>query len=112
VKVDGQSYVVEVEEGGDITSIQPPVAPASSAAPAPAAINSDGEALPAPLAGNVFKVTVAVGDTLHDGQVVAILEAMKMEVEVLSPHEGVVGSIHITVGDTVAVGDSLLTFSK
>ena len=113
VKVNGQSYVVEVEEGGDITSIQPPVAPASSApAPAPAVINSDGEALPAPLAGNVFKVNVAVGDTLHDGQVVAILEAMKMEVEVLSPHDGVVGSVNIAVGDTVAVGDSLLTFSK
>jgi oxaloacetate decarboxylase alpha subunit len=57
-------------------------------------------------------VNVAVGDTLFDGQVIAVLEAMKMEVEVLSPHDGVVGSVNIAVGDTVAVGDTLLTFSK
>jgi oxaloacetate decarboxylase alpha subunit len=114
VKVNGQSYVVEVEEGGDISSIQAPVASAATAAPmaAPAAINADGEPLPAPLAGNVFKVNVAVGDSLYDGQVVAILEAMKMEVEVLSPHDGVVGSLKIAVGDVVAVGDTMLTFSK
>ena len=111
VKVNGQSYVVEVEEGGDITSIQAPVASTAKTV-APAAINADGEPLPAPLAGNVFKVNVAVGDTLYDGQVIAILEAMKMEVEVLSPHEGVVGSINIAVGDVVAVGDTMLTFSK
>ncbi len=112
VKVNGQSYVVEVEEGGDISSIQPTTAPAPVATPAPTAVNADGEPLPAPLAGNVFQVKVAVGDTLFDGQVIAILEAMKMEVEVLSPHDGVVGSINIAVGDTVAVGDTMLTFSK
>jgi len=111
VKVNGQSYVVEVEEGGDISSVQPTVTPAASA-PAPVAINIDGEPLPAPLAGNVFKVNVVAGDTLFDGQVIAILEAMKMEVEVLSPHEGVVGSVNIAVGDTVAVGETMLTFSK
>ncbi|RKZ11417.1 oxaloacetate decarboxylase, partial [bacterium] len=110
VKVNGQSYVVEVEEGGDIASIQPTATPVTT--PAPAAVNADGEALPAPLAGNVFKVNVTVGDTLFDGQVIAILEAMKMEVEVLSPHEGVVGSVNIAVGDTVTVGDTMLTFSK
>jgi oxaloacetate decarboxylase alpha subunit len=110
VKVNGQSYVVEVEEGGDITSIQ---APAATVAPVAApTINANGEPLPAPLAGNVFKVNVSVGDTLYDGQVIAILEAMKMEVEVLSPHEGVVGSVSIAVGDTVAVGDTMLTFSQ
>ena len=109
VKVNGLSYVVEVEEGGDITSIQAPV---TSTAAAPAAISAEGEPLPAPLAGNVFQVNVAVGDTLYDGQVIAILEAMKMEVEVLSQHEGVVGSLNIAVGDVVAVGDTMLTFSK
>jgi len=110
VKVNGQSYVVEVEEGGDIASIQSTATPVTT--PAPAAVNADGEPLPAPLAGNVFKVNVAVGDTLFDGQVIAILEAMKMEVEVLSPHGGVVGSVNIAVGDTVTVGDTMLTFSK
>ena len=112
VTVNGQSYVVEVAEGGDISTIAPAVAPAAAVAPPASAVVSGGEPLPAPLAGNVFEVKVAVGDTLFDGQVIAILEAMKMEVEVLSPHAGVVGSIDIAVGDTVAVGDSMLTFSK
>ncbi|MFT5710134.1 MAG: oxaloacetate decarboxylase alpha subunit [Halioglobus sp.] len=107
VTVNGQSYVVEVAEGGDVSAI------VAASAPAPAlAINADGEAMPAPLSGNVFKVAVAAGDTLHDGQVIAVLEAMKMEVEVLAPHAGVVGSVTISVGDVVAVGDTILTFSK
>ncbi len=110
VKVNGQAYVVEVTEGGELSSIQSAAAPVAAAAPA--VVNADGEPLPAPLAGNIFQVNVAVGDTLFDGQVIAVLEAMKMEVEVLSPHDGVVGSVNIAVGDTVAVGDTLLTFSK
>ncbi len=112
VKVNGQSYVVEVAEGGDVSSIQASAPVAVTPAPSPAAVNADGETLPAPLSGNVFKVNIAVGDTLVDGQVIAILEAMKMEVEVLSPHDGVVGSVNIAVGDVVAVGDTMLTFSK
>jgi oxaloacetate decarboxylase alpha subunit len=109
VTVSGQSYVVEVAEGGDVSAIAAVAPPASAAAPA---INAEGESMPAPLSGNVFKVAVAVGDTLHDGQVIAVLEAMKMEVEVLAPHAGVVGSVDIAVGDVVAVGDTILTFSK
>ena len=93
VKVNGQSYVVEVADGGDVSSIHASAPAAATPAPVPAAVNADGEPLPAPLSGNVFKVNVAVGDTLFDGQVIAILEAMKMEVEVLSPHDGVVGSV-------------------
>ncbi len=112
VKVNGHSYTVEVEEGGDISSIQNAAEPAVVMAAAPGVINADSEPLPAPLAGNVFKVNVVVGDTLVDGQVIAVLEAMKMEVEVLSPHDGVVGSVNIAVGDTVAVGDTMLTFSN
>jgi oxaloacetate decarboxylase alpha subunit len=109
VTVSGQSYVVEVAEGGDVSAIAAVAPPASAAAPA---INAEGESMPAPLSGNVFKVAVAVGDTLHDGQVIAVLEAMKMEVEVLAPHAGVVGSVDIAVGDVVAVGDTILTYSK
>ncbi len=111
VTVNGQSYVVEVAEGGDVSAIAAVTPPASAPTPGPA-INAEGESMPAPLSGNVFKVNVAVGDTLHDGQVIAVLEAMKMEVEVLAPHEGVVGSVDISVGDVVAVGDTILTFSK
>lgn len=111
VTVNGQSYVVEVAEGGDVSAIVAATPAASPPAPG-LAINADGEPMPAPLSGNVFKVNVAVGDTLHDGQVIAVLEAMKMEVEVLAPHDGVVGSVDISVGDVVAVGDTILTFSK
>lgn len=111
VTVNGQSYVVEVAEGGDVSAIAAVTPPLSAPAPGPI-INADGEPMPAPLSGNVFKVAVAVGDTLHDGQVIAVLEAMKMEVEVLAPHAGVVGSVDIAVGDVVAVGDTILTFSK
>ncbi|MBE9538261.1 MAG: sodium-extruding oxaloacetate decarboxylase subunit alpha [Proteobacteria bacterium] len=112
VTVNGQSYVVEVAEGGDISAIASAAAPVAAAAPVVNAATPAGDPLPAPLAGNVFEVKVAVGDTLFDGQVIAILEAMKMEVEVLSPHAGVVGSVDIAVGDAVAVGDTMLTFSK
>ena len=111
VTVSGQSYVVEVAEGGDVSAIAAVTPSVGAAVPGPA-INADGESMPAPLSGNVFKVAVAVGDTLYDGQVIAVLEAMKMEVEVLAPHEGVVGSVDIAVGDVVAVGDTILTFSK
>ncbi len=109
VTVNGQSYVVEVAEGGDVSTIQ--AAPTVTPAIAAPAASTGGEPLPAPLAGNVFNVNVAVGDTVASGQVIAILEAMKMEVEVLSPHDGVVASVNMAVGDTVAVGDTLLTFS-
>ncbi len=100
---------MEVAEGGDVSTIQ--AAPTVTPAIAAPAASTGGEPLPAPLAGNVFNVNVAVGDTVASGQVIAILEAMKMEVEVLSPHDGVVASVNMAVGDTVAVGDTLLTFS-
>ncbi len=102
VTVNGQAYVVEVAEGGELSAVQ--------TTPAPPVATTAGEPLPAPLAGNIFNVCVAVGDTVVDGQVIAILEAMKMEVEVLSPHDGIVASVDIAIGDTVAVGDTMITF--
>jgi oxaloacetate decarboxylase alpha subunit len=107
VTVNGQAYVVEVAEGGDVSSV--PVA-ASVATAAPANAAAGGEPFGAPLAGNVFEVKVSVGDVVADGQVIAILEAMKMEVEVLAPHEGTIASVNITLGDAVAVGQTLITY--
>jgi oxaloacetate decarboxylase alpha subunit len=104
VKVNGQSYVVEVAEGGDVSAIAPAAAPA---APAPAA--GTGEPLAAPLAGNIFKVNVAVGDPVAAGDVIIILEAMKMETEVRAAKDGIVSAVSVSVGDTVAVGDTLIT---
>ena len=110
VTVSGQSYVVEVADGGDISQIQPTgataAAPAATAQPAPA---SAGEPVPSPLAGNIFKVLVAPGQQVAEGDTVMILEAMKMETEISAPKSGVVGSINVKEGDSVQVGQSLLT---
>ena len=103
VKVNGQSYVVEVAEGGDVAAVSAPApAPEAPAAAGP------GEPLPAPLAGNIFKVNVKPGDTVTSGQVIVLLEAMKMETEVRSPRDGRVVSVAVKPGDTVVVGDALI----
>ncbi|MEH6540823.1 sodium-extruding oxaloacetate decarboxylase subunit alpha [Halopseudomonas sp.] len=107
VSVNGKEYVVQVSEGGDISGIKPlgdAAAPAAAAAPA-----GDGEPQGAPLSGNIFKVLVAPGDQIEEGDVVMILEAMKMETEVRAVRGGSVVSVNVKVGDAVAVGDTLLT---
>jgi len=104
VKVDGQSYVVEVAEGGDVSS----VAPAPAAAPqAPAAKHA--HILAAPLAGNIFHVNVVAGDEVEVGDVIIVLEAMKMETEVRSQRAGRVAEVMVKVGDKVVVGDPLIS---
>lgn len=110
VKVNGQSYVVEVAEGGDVSAIAP-AAPAASAVSAPAPAAGPGEPLSAPLAGNIFKVNVGAGDAVKAGDVVIILEAMKMETEVRATRDGTVAEVKVAVGDTVSVGDTLITVS-
>jgi len=106
VKVDGQSYVVEVAEGGDVSAIAP-VSQATAPAPVPA--SGAGAALAAPLAGNIFNVNVVVGDSVAAGDVIVILEAMKMETEVRATQAGTVSGVSVKVGDSVAVGDTLIT---
>lgn len=109
VTVDGKEFVVQVADGGDITGIKP-VGESQAAAPATAAVPAgEGEAQPAPLAGNIFKVLVNEGDAVEEGQVVIILEAMKMETDVCAVKGGTVASINVKVGDAVNVGDTLLT---
>lgn len=109
VEVNGKSFVVQVNEGGDIEGIKP-VGGTASAAPAaaPAAVG-DGEPQAAPLAGNIFKVLVQPGQAVEEGQLVIILEAMKMETEIRAFKAGTVGAVNVKVGDAVAVGASLLT---
>lgn len=107
VRVGGQSFTVEVAEGGDISSVAPV---ATAAAPAPAA-GGAGEAIAAPLAGNIFKVNVAPGDVVQSGDVIIILEAMKMETEVRATRDGTVQSVDVKEGDSVAVGDTLITLA-
>lgn len=109
VEVNGKSFVVQVNEGGDIEGIKP-VGGTASAAPAaaPTAVGG-GEPQAAPLAGNIFKVLVQPGQVVEEGQLVIILEAMKMETEIRAFKAGTVGAVNVKVGDAVAVGASLLT---
>ncbi|MBR9827718.1 MAG: sodium-extruding oxaloacetate decarboxylase subunit alpha [Oceanospirillales bacterium] len=107
INVNGQNYVVQVSEGGDVSSIA--AAPAAAQAAAPAA--GAGEPVPAPLAGNIWKVEVAPGESVQEGDVLVILEAMKMETEVRAARAGTVVSIDVKEGDAVQVGDSLLTLA-
>ena len=108
VKVDGQSFVVEVAEGGQLGRVQRQErAAAPSSTPSAASV----EPVTAPLAGTVFRVVVAVGDHVQQGDTVIILEAMKMETEVRAFRAGSVEAVSVAAGDAVAVGDVLLTLS-
>ena len=106
VTVDGQSYVVEVAEGGEVAAITP--TPAVASAP-PRQAAKPAHTLAAPLAGNIFHVNVAVGDEVKTGDVIIVLEAMKMETEVRSQHAGKVVEVMVKVGDKVVVGDPLIS---
>ena len=106
INVNGQNYVVQVTEGGDISAVAPAAAPAA-AAPAAGA----GEPVPAPLAGNIWKVQVSAGQAVQEGDVLVILEAMKMETEVRAAKAGTVVSVDVKEGDAVQVGDSLITLA-
>lgn len=112
ITVNGQSYVVQVAEGGDISSVTPSSGQAAPAAAAPAAAPATGgEPVPAPLAGNIWKVMVSAGQQVKEGDVLIILEAMKMETEVRAARSGSIVSIDIKEGDSVQVGDSLMTLA-
>ncbi|MCQ4240578.1 sodium-extruding oxaloacetate decarboxylase subunit alpha [Stutzerimonas stutzeri] len=113
VQVNGKSFVVQVDEGGDIEGIKPlGAAPGAAPAPAggvPAAVG--GEPQTAPLAGNIFKVLVQPGQSVQEGDLVIILEAMKMETEIRAFKAGTVSGVSVKVGDAVSVGDCLLTIA-
>ena len=104
VKVNGNAYTVEVSEGGEVSDIQ--AAPAS--APVAAEPVGGGEPMGAPLAGNIWQVNVNPGDSVQEGDVILILEAMKMETEVRAPKTAKVTSVGVREGDSVSVGDTLL----
>lgn len=112
VKVSGQSYVVSVTEGGDISQLAP-VGAATQAAPVAnaAAPAGEGEPVNAPLAGNIFKVPVSEGQQVAQGDVIVVLEAMKMETEVRAPRAGQVVAVSVKEGDSVTVGDQLIAIA-
>ncbi|ABM25950.1 MULTISPECIES: sodium-extruding oxaloacetate decarboxylase subunit alpha [Shewanella] len=117
VTVEGQEYVVEVAAGGEISQIQPQgqsvhavQAVTESTMPA----TSHGEVrleMSAPLSGNIFKVHVSAGDRVREGDVVIILEAMKMETEIRAQGDGIVAKLWVKEGDSVSVGSQLLALA-
>lgn len=110
VNVDGKVYRVEVAPSGTLTSVTPADTSQSqpqTASTAPAAAASS-QSIDAPLAGNVFKVLVRTGDNVSEGDVVMILEAMKMETEIRTAFTGTVTDITVGEGDAVASGQSLI----
>ena len=105
---NGQDYVVEVKAGGDISSIQ--VAGQAVAAPQAAPVGN-AEDVSAPLAGNIWKVLVSPNQQVNEGDTLVILEAMKMETEIKAAHSGVVANINVKEGDSVTVGQVLLSLA-
>lgn len=118
ITVNGTPYNVTVEEG---TSSAAPVAsaPAPAAAPAPQAAPKAAPApaaagsikVDAPMPGNILDVKVSNGTAVKAGQVLVILEAMKMENEIVAPQDGTVASINVNKGDTVEAGQTIVTLA-
>ena len=102
VTVNGTVYEIELEE---LTGAAPVSAPA--AAPAPTAAPAGGEQVTSPMPGNILAVNVPAGDTVKRGQVLMILEAMKMENEIMCPCDGKVVSVNTSKGATVESGTLL-----
>ena len=128
VTLNGKTYEVEVEQGkavllDEYEALAPapaasaaPVAAAPSAAPAPVAPTAPvnlaaGETVTAPMPGNIIRVDVAQGDTVKAGQILIILEAMKMENEIVSPKDGTVAQVVTSKGSVVDTGSPLVVIA-
>lgn len=135
VTVNGHQYEVEVEEVGAVqpaAPVTPVVTPAAQAAPAPAqaaateapkaeapkpapapAASAPAGAVKvnAPIPGTILDIKVNPGDRVKRGDILLILEAMKMENEILAPQDGTVAAIHVSKGTTVNSGDLLVSLN-
>ena len=108
VTVNGTAYEITLEEisASDVKSAPAP-ASASAPAPAPAPVAGSGETVTAPMPGNILDVKVANGASVKKGDVLLILEAMKMENEIMAPCNGTVKSVNVTKGASVETGTVL-----
>jgi len=110
IVVNGKAYEVEVEELDSSSSV--PAAKPAAEAPKPAAPSSaGGEIITAPLPGTVWKLKTSAGARVSAGDVIIILEAMKMENEIQSPIDGVVTEVRVTEGVSVDTGQVLMVIS-
>ena len=119
ITVNGTTYEVLVEEADGTTPVtySAPTAPAPVAAPkvAPAAPKSSGTAggvkVTSPMPGTILDVKVSVGQSVKKGDVICVLEAMKMENDIPAPQDGVIASVNIQKGASVNAGDVLATLN-
>ena len=124
ITVNGSTYEVIVEEVGGAASVAPaPVFAAPAAAPvaAPAAAAAPKAAAPAgaagankvtaPMPGTILNVKVSVGQSVKKGDVICVLEAMKMENDIPAPCDGVVASVNVQKGASVAANDVIATLN-
>lgn len=122
ITVNGTAYEVEVEEvkaGGSAPVARPAAPVAAAPAPAPAAASAPAPAAPAaaagagetaveaPMPGKVIKVVAAAGTAVKSGDVVIILEAMKMQNEICAPCDGTVKAVNVSAGQTVTAGQAM-----
>lgn len=118
IKVNGKTYEVKVMgisevEPVEVTTVKGTVgaAPApqkTEAAPAPKAASGNGTPIPAPMQGTILDVKVKVGDAVKAGQVLCILEAMKLENEIKAPSDGTITSVNVSKGQQVNSKDTLV----
>ncbi len=122
VTLAGRTYEVEVENGkamllAEYDAATAPAAPVAAAPEAPAAAHAApvavgaGESINAPMPGTILKVNVAKGDAVKAGQVLIVLEAMKMENEILAPRDGVISQVITSKGSNVDTGAPLVVLS-
>jgi biotin carboxyl carrier protein len=121
IVIDGEEYFVEVEEIKSESAASmprpvktastppPPVVSAPKATPLPVAASS-GDIVKAPLQGTILSVDVAPGDHVKAGDNLVVIEAMKMENEIVAPHDGEIAKVHVDKGVVVSSGDLLVTF--
>lgn len=121
VTLNGKTYEVEAEKGAPMPetvytapaaapapAVEAPAAAAPAPAPAPAPAAVSGTVVSSPLPGNVLAIEVNPGEAVRAGQVLVLIEAMKMENEIVAPCDGVVKQILVNKGAVVATGDKLL----
>ena len=115
ITVNGNTYNVTVQEGTAaapaVQAAAPAAAPAPAPAAAPAAPAAGGIKVEAPMSGKILAVKASAGQKVEKGEVLMVLEAMKMENDIVAPEAGTVASIGVTVGQAVESGDVLATLN-